>query len=142
MDPKNRFNIGYYGSGQQWFPWIHFADAADIVAAAVKDERYQGVINAVAPGLIRQKDIARAMRKMCTDRNSWFLPAPKFVAEWKHRERAFQVLESRKVLPSQKLENFDFVWRYPTIDKAIGDLWDAYKDYEILPMPLTPGELT
>lgn len=141
MDPKNRWNVGYYGNGKQWFPWIHFADAADIFAKALLDERYSGVINAIAPGVIQQRDLGRTMRSVCHDRKAWFLPAPKFVANYLHTDRAFHVLQSRKVLPSKKLEEFDFEWRFPTIDLAIKDLWEDYKYYNILPMPETPPSL-
>jgi uncharacterized protein len=141
IHPKNRWHIGHYANGQQWFPWIHLADAADIFCKAVEDKRYSGVINAVAPGIIRQKDIGRTMKSLCTDRNSWTLPAPSVIAKWMHTDRAFYLLQSHKVLPSQKLEELDFEFRFPTIDVAIEDLWKQYKYYEIEPMPETPPDL-
>lgn len=40
---------GPIGSGNQYMPWIHIRDLVSLFVNALKDERYKGVYNGVAP---------------------------------------------------------------------------------------------
>ena len=52
---------GPLGSGEQWFPWISHDDLVRVYARAIVDSSLIGPVNAVAPGIVRQKEFARAM---------------------------------------------------------------------------------
>lgn len=52
---------GRLGSGEQWFPWISHDDLVRVYARAIVDSSLSGPVNAVAPGIVRQKEFAKAM---------------------------------------------------------------------------------
>lgn len=52
---------GPLGSGEQWFPWISHDDLVRVYARAIVDSSLTGPVNAVAPGIVRQKEFAKAM---------------------------------------------------------------------------------
>lgn len=52
---------GRLGSGEQWFPWISHDDLVRVYARTIVDSSLAGPINAVAPGIVRQKQFAKVM---------------------------------------------------------------------------------
>ncbi|SMY13086.1 TIGR01777 family oxidoreductase [Brevibacterium jeotgali] len=52
---------GRLGSGEQWFPWISHDDLVRVYARAIVDSSLAGPVNAVAPGIVRQKQFAKAV---------------------------------------------------------------------------------
>lgn len=52
---------GRLGSGEQWFPWISHDDLVRVYARAIVDSSLSGPVNAVAPGIVRQKEFAKAV---------------------------------------------------------------------------------
>src|SRR4029077_9157942 len=39
----------YIRPGDQWYPWIHVEDEAELIRFAIEDERVAGTLNATAP---------------------------------------------------------------------------------------------
>jgi uncharacterized protein (TIGR01777 family) len=89
---------GRIGSGRQWFPWIHGDDAVALVERALGDERVDGALNAVAPGLLRNADFARALARRL--RRPALVPVPAFAVRLALRDLASELLDSRRVLPT------------------------------------------
>ena len=54
---------GRLGSGDQWFPWISHDDLVRVYARAIVDASLTGPVNAVAPGIVRQREFAKVMGK-------------------------------------------------------------------------------
>jgi len=52
---------GRLGSGEQWFPWISHDDLVRVYARAIVDSALDGPVNAVAPGIVRQREFAKAL---------------------------------------------------------------------------------
>ncbi|MGO1396960.1 MAG: TIGR01777 family oxidoreductase [Brevibacterium yomogidense] len=67
---------GPLGSGEQWFPWISHDDLVRVYARAIVDATLTGPVNAVAPGIVRQKEFAKAMGSHV--HRPAFLRAPRF----------------------------------------------------------------
>lgn len=65
--PFKLFAGGPLGSGSQWFTWIHIDDLTGLYRLALENQSVRGPINAVAPDVRRQREVAvaigRAMRR-------------------------------------------------------------------------------
>lgn len=114
--PFKLFAGGRIGSGEQWFSWIHLDDAVAAYLAAIDDERYSGPINLVAPGVVRNRDLSRALGK-ALGRPSW-LPVPAFALRAAVGELAEYLLEGRRVVPAA-LERLGFRFAHPDLPGAL-----------------------
>jgi len=65
--PFRAFAGGPLGSGSQWFTWIHIDDLVSLYRLALENQSVSGPLNAVAPDLRRQREVAgeigRAMHR-------------------------------------------------------------------------------
>jgi uncharacterized protein (TIGR01777 family) len=113
--PFRLFAGGPIGSGRQWVPWIHRADAVRALITALADDRYTGAINLVT-GSVRNADLSRALGKSL-GRPSW-LPVPGFALRMALGEFAEYVLQGRRVVP-RRLRELGFTWTYPDLDDAL-----------------------
>jgi uncharacterized protein (TIGR01777 family) len=57
--PFRLFAGGPLGNGQQWFPWVDLDDLVRVYRAAIDDSSLDGPVNAVSPGLLRQREAAK-----------------------------------------------------------------------------------
>jgi uncharacterized protein (TIGR01777 family) len=110
---------GPIGSGTQYFPWIHQRDMAELIATAVRDDRYTGPINAVAPDLVTSKRFARALGHAL--RRPSVLPTPSPALRAIFGDAAIVLLASQRVEPAAARRN-GFVWQFPSIDVALADV--------------------
>ena len=55
------FAGGPLGKGRQWFSWIHMADLLAAVQFLLDNQQLRGPYNFCAPGVVRQKEFARAV---------------------------------------------------------------------------------
>lgn len=116
---------GPLGSGRQWFPWIHLHDLVELFTTAVADERYAGPVLGAAPGAITNREFARALGAAI---GRWaVLPAPAFALRLALGEAATAVLAGQRVRPARALA-LGFVFRFPTIDAALDDLFHGPGD--------------
>src|SRR5439155_25235846 len=72
--PFQLFAGGPLGSGRQWITWIHLQDLMGLYTLAVERPDLSGPINAVAPNLPREREVAREIGRVLR-RPSW-APAP------------------------------------------------------------------
>jgi hypothetical protein len=90
---------GRLGSGRQWFPWIHLDDAVGLLCLALDDARVDGALNAAAPGIVRNADLAREVAR--TLHRPALLPVPAFAVRLALRDLAGELLGSRRVVPAR-----------------------------------------
>jgi uncharacterized protein (TIGR01777 family) len=114
--PFRFFVGGPFGSGRQWFPWIHLDDVTGLILHALQDERVDGAMNAVAPGIVRLgefcKALGRVMRRPC------WLPVPGFALRLVAGELGETLLWSQRVLPQVALQT-GYAFRYPQLEEAL-----------------------
>ena len=108
---------GPIGGGRQWMSWITLEDLTCVIAFCLNTRRMNGVINAVAPNPVQQRDFAKALGRTL-EKPAW-LPAPGFAIRIALGEMGKELLlSSARVLP-ERLEQAGFKWRYPEMDEAL-----------------------
>jgi uncharacterized protein (TIGR01777 family) len=119
--PFKFFVGGKLGSGEHWISWIHRDDAVEAIYYLLGRRDLAGVFNFVAPGPLRQKQLARSLGR-AMKRPAWF-PVPGFALKWIFGEMAEETLLSgQRVLPAALLRE-DFRFRYPEIESALGQIF-------------------
>ena len=74
--PVRLFVGGPFGNGRQWFTWIHIDDIVGLYRFGLENERLTGAVNAVAPDIRRQVEVAKEIGGVL-HRPTWFpTPAP------------------------------------------------------------------
>lgn len=122
MLPPFRFGAGGpLGSGHQWWPWIHVADAVALYLFALDREDLSGAVNAVAPDLATNARFAQALGYAM--RRPSFAPAPALALKIVLGEFADSLIGSQLLLPAVA-EDAGFLWKHPQLDRALLDLLD------------------
>jgi uncharacterized protein len=110
---------GRYGSGAQWFSWIHLADLVAVYRRAIDDPAMVGPVNAASPGPRRQRDVAAILGRVL-HRPTWF-PVPAWLLRLVLRGEATLLLGSRRVIPARLVAaGFEFV--HPDLEDALRDV--------------------
>jgi len=104
---------------RQYFPWIHLRDLVELVATMIRDDRYAGAVNAVAPELVTSKRFARALGHAL--RRPAILPTPSAALRAIFGDAAVVLLASQRAEPAVARRN-GFVWEFASIDAALDDI--------------------
>lgn len=110
---------GRFGTGKQWFSWIHMNDLIKVYESAVLDERLSGAVNAVAQEPVRNSELVQSLAHT-VHRPAYFI-LPKWLLKIILGEFAGAVLMSQHVTP-QKLSSIKFEYMYPTLQSALVDI--------------------
>jgi len=112
--------LSYFGDGSQYYPWIHIEDLCRIILKCVEDSTFEGIINAVAPQEITNKEmmsaIKNSMKSIFTN-----LPAPAFILKLMLGEMSKVVLNSNRVVP-QRLQKLGFDFHFNEVGSAVLNL--------------------
>jgi uncharacterized protein len=110
---------GRLGSGNQWMPWIHVGDVANLFLHAAREQSIAGPLNGVSPFPVRNRDFTRILGS--TLWRPTFLAVPRFVLKTVLREQASLLLDSERALPKRALET-GFRFRFPYLEDALQDI--------------------
>lgn len=113
------FAGGPLGNGRQWFSWIHMSDLLAAIQFLLDHENARGSYNFCAPGVVRQKDFARALGAALG--RPAVLPAPSLALRLMMGEMAGVLLASQRVHPDRLVAD-GFTFRFPGVDSALADL--------------------
>ncbi|TDM02258.1 TIGR01777 family oxidoreductase [Macrococcus carouselicus] len=119
VKPYQFFIGGNIGDGQQVYSWIHIDDLIHGLLY-IADNELTGVYNMTAPHPATQEQVGRAIAK--TLHKPHLLPVPEAALDAVLGEQAVMVTDGQRVLP-EKLEQAGFKFEYPTIEKALEDLY-------------------
>jgi uncharacterized protein (TIGR01777 family) len=112
-----RFALGgRIGSGRQWFPWIHVDDLVALIRTALVDPSWHGAVNAVAPGAVRNAELAATLSRV-VHRPAW-IPVPAAPLRLLLGELSRELLDSRRVVPSAALGH-GFRFAHPDLEEAL-----------------------
>jgi uncharacterized protein len=114
--PFRLFAGGPLGSGRQWFTWIHLDDLVNLYMLAIERPDVAGPLNAVAPHVPREREVATAIARVL-HRPSW-APTPSFALRAGLGEMADLVLHGRRAVPSKALAA-GYAFKYAEIDPAL-----------------------
>jgi uncharacterized protein (TIGR01777 family) len=121
MLPSYKIGIGsYFGNGRQIYSWIHIDDLCSIFAYLLKDEKANGVYNAVAPNPVTNYELAVAIAK-AKGQKALLLSVPEFALKLAMGEMTSIILNNANVYPDRLLTT-DFVFQYPKVVSALTDL--------------------
>jgi len=117
--PFRLFAGGPYGSGKQWFSWIHLKDVVRGYIFALENPGISGPMNLCSPNPLRVSDLARELGK-ALHRPS-FLPAPAFGLKILLGEMSDLLLNGRRALPGVLMKH-GFEFSFPTLREALEDV--------------------
>jgi uncharacterized protein len=116
---------GKQGNGRQMFSWIHIEDLWNIILFIQDHKELSGGINCGSPYPIDNKTLMQTFRKVVGVKIG--LPSPEWLLKIGAliiRTETELLLKSRWVLP-ERLTNAGYVFKYPTIDKALTNIIKA-----------------
>ena len=119
--PFRFFLGGPLGNGRQWFTWIHVDDIVGLYRLALEDARVSGAVNAVAPDIRRERDVAREIGRVL-HRPAVF-PAPAFALRLVLGNEAQLLLHGRHAQPAKALAygyRFRFGGLHEALEEALG----------------------
>lgn len=109
----------YFGSGSQFYAWIHIDDVARIFIEAIENQHLSGIYNAVSPTPLTNRIFTQKVRD--ARGGGLVMPAPKLGLRLVLGEMANVVLNSTRVIP-QSLTNTAFKFEHPVLESAVKDL--------------------
>ncbi len=118
--PFRFFAGGPLSSGQQWTSWVHLEDVARAYLHAIESPTLRGPVNLVAPGNVRQAELAKTLGRALS-RPSW-LPVPAFAISLAVGEFAEYIVHGRRAVPSA-LGADGFAFEYPELDVALQQIY-------------------
>ena len=107
---------GPIGNGNQWMSWIHRDDLCQLIINSIKDKKYTGIFNAVAPEPVTMREFSSELAKTLKRPN--LLPVPGPTLKLILGDGAKLVLEGQRVI-STKLKNNFYNFKYPTLENAL-----------------------
>ncbi len=116
-----RFGVNtYFGSGSQWYSWIHIDDVCRLFIAAIENEEMKGIFNAVAPNPVTNLQLAKTLGKVWKG-PSLLAPVPAIALRLAMGEMADVVLAGSRV-SSAKTAASGFVYAFPDLEGALTDV--------------------
>ena len=107
---------GPFGKGDQYMSWIALDDLIDIIAFAIGDKRYSGVINAVSPQPVTNKEFCKTLAKVL--HRPCFMKVPSFVLKAIPGGMGKEIfLASNRVKPGKLLES-KYQFRYSDLEQT------------------------
>jgi uncharacterized protein len=108
---------GPIGNGQQWQSWIHRDDLIDVLHRAVMDQRLRGIVNAVSPQTLRQREFAATIGRVV--RRPTFAPLPGFVVSLLFGEMGRSLLLAGTRAAPAALTTLGHRWRFADLESAL-----------------------
>jgi uncharacterized protein len=108
------------GHGRQPVPWIHIEDAVGVFVHLVDSAAARGRYNAVAPGVVSNRQFTQTFAKHLRRPVVWSAPQW-LVRALVGKDRASILLEGQNVVPKRTLAS-GYRFRYAALDGAMTDL--------------------
>jgi uncharacterized protein (TIGR01777 family) len=117
--PFKLFVGGYFGSGQQWWPWIHFQDEIRAICFLVEKEGANGPYNLTAPNPKTNREFGKTMGRVL--KRPSLIPVPAFAMRLLVGEVATVVLDGQRAIP-KRLQEAGFDFQFNELEPALRDL--------------------
>jgi uncharacterized protein (TIGR01777 family) len=117
--PYRLFVGGPFGSGKQWWSWIHLEDEVRAIRFLIEQPEAQGAFNLVAPQPVQNQTFGKTLGRVLG--RPHYFPVPGFALRFALGEVASLVLGGQRVAPHRLLE-MGFQFSFPTLEEALRDL--------------------
>lgn len=117
--PFRLFVGGPLGNGRQWFTWIHLDDIVGLYRLALDDARANGAINAVAPDVRREGEVAREIGRVM--HRPAVVPAPAFALRLALGPLSQLLLDGRRATPAKALA-LNYQFRFGGLHEALDNI--------------------
>jgi uncharacterized protein (TIGR01777 family) len=114
--PFRLFVGGPLGNGRQWFTWIHIDDIVGLYRLALEDPRVSGPVNAVAPDVQREREVAKEIGRVL--HRPALLPVPAFALKLVLGKEAQLLLDGRHAEPA-KARGYGYQFRFGGLHEAL-----------------------
>lgn len=114
---------GRWGTGRQWFSWIHAHDLARTVLFLMDHPDIDGAINVTAPNPVTNHEMVQLFNK-ALNRRPLIPSIPGFLIKAMLGEFSDVFLKGQRVVP-QKLLDRGFQFRFPDLEGCLSDLLAA-----------------
>lgn len=118
--PYKLFVGGPFGSGKQWWSWIHLHDEARAVRFLIENAGAQGPFNLTSPNPVTNDEFGRALARVMG--RPHFIPVPGFAMRTLFGDVSTVVLDGQHVVP-RRLQELGFTFEYPQLEAALRDLF-------------------
>jgi uncharacterized protein (TIGR01777 family) len=108
---------GHFGSGKQWFSWVHIDDVLNSILFLLKESRPNGVYNLTAPKAVRAKEFYRVFGD-AINRPSWLQIPETFLRLGMGKMGRELLLASQRVYPKNLLDD-GFSFQFPELRLAL-----------------------
>lgn len=116
-----RFGIsGFFGSGKQYYSWIHIDDVCKMLIKGMEDRNWSGVYNGVAPNPLTLRQMAKEIKNMFLP-IAIAAPVPEFLLRIAMGEMTNMLTNSTRVIP-KRAEAQGFEYSFTEVKKAVMDL--------------------
>jgi uncharacterized protein (TIGR01777 family) len=117
--PVQFFAGGPFGSGQQWYPWIHMDDVVRAIRFLMADDDARGAYNLTAPNPLTNREFSQVLGRVM--HRPSILPVPTLALKLALGEMATLVLDGQRAVPQRLLQR-GFTFRFETAEAALTDL--------------------
>jgi uncharacterized protein (TIGR01777 family) len=117
--PYRLFVGGPYGSGRQYWSWIHLEDTVRAIHFLAESEDASGPYNLTAPNPVPNREFGKALGS-AMGRPS-LIPVPGFALRLVVGEVATVVLDGQRAIPAA-LDKAGFDFSFPEVEPALRDL--------------------
>jgi len=117
---KNLGVLNYFGSGNQYYPWIHIQDLVNLILTSMESSSFSGIYNAVAPDEVTNKGMMVSIKEKLNI-FGLLMPAPVFALRMVLGEMANVILNSNRVV-SERLPSTGFSFLFENSGEAVKDL--------------------
>ena len=115
--------LPYFGSGAQFYSWIHIDDLCSMFIHCLQNMDVKGIYNGVSPEPVTNKHFTFEIAKILPG-YQMAVPTPAFALRIAMGEMADVVLNSNKIQASRMTINHKFRLQYPDLRSALLDLLD------------------
>ncbi len=120
LPPYRLFLGGPLGTGRQYFPWIHLADAARAVRFLMEHDDAAGPFNLAAPEAVDQDALAAALGRVL--HRPALLRVPETALRLILGEMGRELFLSGVRIVPRRLMEMGFVFRFATLAAALADI--------------------
>jgi uncharacterized protein (TIGR01777 family) len=114
---------GHFGSGKQWFSWIHIQDEIRAIQFLIENKDARDTFNLTSPNPLTSKEVAKTLGRVM-NRPAW-LPVPGFMLHLLFGEMADAlILSGQRGVPSRLLE-LGFEFQYSELKSALREILTA-----------------